>query len=89
MTASYIIILISIYAAILIFARLGRKTIVLRIANKVALGLLVVFVLYYFFSPTIKEFIHETLASQTKPDPLEKERRNVLDEIRGLLEKNK
>lgn len=87
MTASYLIVLVTIFASILVFARLGRKTIVLKIANKVALGLLVVFVLYYFFSPHVKSFIHETLAFQTKPDPLDKERRNVIEEIKKLLEK--
>ena len=87
MTASYVIVFVSIFASILVFARLGRKTIVLRIANKVAFGLLIVFVLYYFFSPQIKTFIHETLAFQTKPDPLEKERRKVIERIRELLEK--
>lgn len=87
MTVSYVIVIITIFASILVFARLGRKTIVLKIANKVALGLLIVFVLYYFFSPQIKSFIHETFAFQTKPDPLEKERRNVLKEIQELLEK--
>lgn len=87
MNASYVIVLVTIFASILVFARLGRKTIVLKIANKVALALLVVFVLYYFFSPHVKSFIHETLALQTKPDPLDKERRNVIEEIKQMLEK--
>jgi hypothetical protein len=86
LTASEVIVLLSIFASIVVFARMGRNTIVLRIANKVALGLLVIFVFYYFFSPEIKKFIKETAAVEIQ-DPFEQEHKKLLQEIKKTFGK--
>lgn len=63
MTASDIVLLISMFAVLLVLARVERHMSALNIANKVALGLLIVFVGYYFSAPEIKKLIQESRAS--------------------------
>lgn len=63
MTVSDVVVLLTIFAALFILARTGRKRGVVSIANKAALVVLILFVGYYFFAPEIKKAIQETQAS--------------------------